>query len=97
MHNIKPETQYPACLLLTADHDDRVVPLHTMKFVAQLQETAGRVSSKPLLVRIDVKSGHGFGKPTAKKVRFKLYDHPTLIKLCLIQFLCEKLLENCYK
>ncbi|KAI0229206.1 Prolyl endopeptidase [Lamellibrachia satsuma] len=72
LHNIQPpaetKMQYPAVLLLTGDHDDRVVPLHSLKFIAQLQHLVGNCDKQrnPLLTRIDTKSGHGAGKPTAK-------------------------------
>lgn len=64
LHNIKPGTCYPATLITTADHDDRVVPGHSFKFAAALQAAQG--CAKPILIRIDTKAGHGHGKPTAK-------------------------------
>ena len=65
-HNIKKETAYPAILATTADHDDRVVPAHTFKYMARMQEyNAGKL---PVLIRIDTKAGHGAGKPTAKVI-----------------------------
>ena len=62
--------QYPATLLLTADHDDRVSPLHSFKFIAQLQHlfAARSAHTQPLLIRIETKAGHGMGKPTIKTV-----------------------------
>ena len=66
LHNTKPGTCYPATLAFTADHDDRVVPGHTFKFVATLQATQG--CANPILVRIETKAGHGAGKPTTKQI-----------------------------
>jgi prolyl oligopeptidase len=64
LHNIKPGTAYPPTLVTTADHDDRVVPAHSFKFAATMQEA--QVGSQPILIRIETKAGHGAGKPTAK-------------------------------
>jgi prolyl oligopeptidase len=58
LHNIKEGVEYPAVMITTADHDDRVVPAHSFKYAATLQEKAGK-SKNPLLIRIDVNSGHG--------------------------------------
>ncbi|XP_018603348.2 prolyl endopeptidase isoform X1 [Scleropages formosus] len=74
LHNLPPSRRdgpsYPAVLLLTADHDDRVVPLHTLKYCAALQHGVGNSpgQKQPLLVRVDTRSGHGAGKPTAKAI-----------------------------
>ncbi|GAB2787601.1 prolyl oligopeptidase family serine peptidase [Rhabdobacter roseus] len=59
LHNIKKGVNYPATLITTADHDDRVVPAHSFKYAATLQEVAGVGSTNPLLIRIDTNSGHG--------------------------------------
>ncbi|MFN6470251.1 MAG: prolyl oligopeptidase family serine peptidase [Nostoc sp. SerVER01] len=64
LHNLKPDTAYPATLITTADHDDRVVPAHSFKFAAALQ--ANHTGDAPVLIRIETKAGHGAGKPTAK-------------------------------
>jgi prolyl oligopeptidase len=66
LHNIKPGGHYPPTLITTADHDDRVVPAHSFKFAATLQ--AAQAGSEPTLIRIDVKAGHGAGKPTTKLI-----------------------------
>jgi prolyl oligopeptidase len=66
LHNIKKGTCYPATLVTTADHDDRVVPAHSFKFAATLQEAQG--CENPTLIRIDSKAGHGAGKPTSKMI-----------------------------
>jgi len=63
LHNIKPGTAYPATLITTADHDDRVVPGHSFKFAAALQ--AAQAGPAPTLIRIQTKAGHGYGTPTA--------------------------------
>jgi len=63
-HNLRPGTAYPPTLVTTADHDDRVVPAHSFKFAARLQET--HAGPAPVLIRIETKAGHGAGKPTAK-------------------------------
>lgn len=59
LHNIKEGGQYPATMITTADHDDRVVPAHSFKYAAELQAKAGKSSNNPLLIRIDTNSGHG--------------------------------------
>ena len=64
IHNIKENTNYPAILVTTADHDDRVVPAHSFKYIATLQEKCK--GSNPTLIRIETQAGHGGGKPTAK-------------------------------
>ena len=65
-HNLEPGTRYPATLVYTADHDDRVVPAHSFKFAAALQHA--HTGDTPVLIRIDTKSGHGAGKPTTKLI-----------------------------
>ena len=65
-HNLKPGTKYPATLVTTADHDDRVVPGHSFKFIARLQNC--QAGDAPVLARIETRAGHGAGKPTAKLI-----------------------------
>ncbi|MEM7594121.1 MAG: prolyl oligopeptidase family serine peptidase, partial [Cyanobacteria bacterium P01_A01_bin.83] len=64
LHNLQPGTKYPATMITTADHDDRVVPAHSFKFAAALQ--AAHQGDNPVLIRIETKAGHGAGKPTTK-------------------------------
>lgn len=64
LHNVRSGTKYPATLVTTSDHDDRVVPAHSYKFTAALQ--AAQAGDKPVLIRVETKAGHGGGKPTAK-------------------------------
>ena len=64
LHNVKAGVKYPATMVMTGDHDDRVVPAHSFKFAATLQEK--NASNKPTLIRIDSKAGHGAGKPIGK-------------------------------
>lgn len=66
LHNLKKGTQYPATLITTADHDDRVVPAHSFKFAATLQEA--HQGSNPVLIRVETQAGHGAGKPTSKLI-----------------------------
>ncbi|HEY6914487.1 MAG TPA: prolyl oligopeptidase family serine peptidase [Paludibacter sp.] len=66
LHNVKAGVKYPATMVMTGDHDDRVVPAHSFKFAATLQ--ASNSSNKPTLIRIDSKAGHGAGKPIGKQI-----------------------------
>ncbi|HWN45235.1 MAG TPA: prolyl oligopeptidase family serine peptidase [Thermoanaerobaculia bacterium] len=65
-HNLKPGTRYPATLVTTADTDDRVVPGHSFKFAARLQEA--QAGEAPVLIRIESRAGHGSGTPTSKLI-----------------------------
>ena len=64
LHNIKNDLNYPAVLVTTADHDDRVIPGHSFKYTATLQEKYK--GDNPVLIRVGVRAGHGGGKPTTK-------------------------------
>ncbi len=66
VHTIKVGAHYPSVLITTADHDDRVFPAHSFKYAAALQH--GQGGEAPILIRIEVKAGHGAGKPTSKKI-----------------------------
>jgi prolyl oligopeptidase len=66
LHNIKPGGHYPAVLITTSDHDDRVVPGHSFKYAATLQAAQG--NARPVLIRIETRAGHGAGKPVTKTI-----------------------------
>jgi prolyl oligopeptidase len=68
VHNVPKDKLFPALMVCTADHDDRVVPLHSYKYISQVQETVGSNPNQknPLVVRIETKAGHGAGKPMEK-------------------------------
>jgi len=65
-HNIKPDTYYPATMVITADTDDRVVPSHSFKFAAELQRA--QAGAAPILLRVESRAGHGSGTPTSKRI-----------------------------
>ena len=65
-HTLRPGVRYPSTMVTTADHDDRVVPAHSFKFAARLQES--HAGPNPVLIRIETKAGHGAGKPTSKQI-----------------------------
>ena len=68
LHNLKKGTCYPPTMVMTADHDDRVVPAHSFKFAAALQAAQAADCPSPALIRIESRAGHGAGKPTAKVI-----------------------------
>jgi prolyl oligopeptidase len=79
LHNIRPGVCYPATFITTADHDDRVVPLHSFKFAAALQ--AGQGCDAPILIRIETKAGHGAGKPTSKQIEEQADEWAFLVRV----------------
>lgn len=82
-HNLKKGTKYPPTLVTTADTDDRVVPGHSFKFAARLQEC--HEGANPVLIRIETKAGHGAGKPTAKQIEELADEFAFLVKTLGIQ------------
>jgi prolyl oligopeptidase len=87
LHNLKKGTKYPATLVTTADHDDRVVPAHSFKFAAAIQEAQS--GSDPVLIRIETKAGHGAGKPTAKVIDEAADRYAFLVKNLEMQAFAE--------
>ncbi|MFN2461672.1 MAG: prolyl oligopeptidase family protein [Candidatus Velthaea sp.] len=79
LHNLKAGVAYPATLITTADHDDRVFPAHSFKFAAQLQHVQS--GDAPTLIRIESKAGHGAGKPTAKLIAEAADRHTFLVRV----------------
>src|SRR5699024_11262883 len=69
VHNVKEGTEYPATMVTTGDHDDRVVPAHSFKYAAELQEK--QAGDNPVLIRIEVDAGHGAGTPVRKQTQQK--------------------------
>lgn len=87
LHNIKPGTNYPPTMVVTADHDDRVWPGHSFKFAAALQ--AAQAGDAPVLIRIETKAGHGAGKPTSKIIEEIADRWAFLIKTLEVKNLSE--------
>jgi len=84
LHNIRENTTYPAILVQTADHDDRVVPSHSFKYTAQLQHVVGEYKNQtqPLMIRVEEKAGHGSGKPVWKQIE-EYVDQYSFLQLVL--------------
>lgn len=83
LHNLKPGVKYPATLVTTADHDDRVVPAHSFKFAAALQ--AAQSADAPTLIRIETSAGHGAGKPTKKLIEEAADVYGFIVKVLKIE------------
>ncbi len=79
LHNLKPGTCYPATLVTTADHDDRVVPSHSFKYISALQAAQG--CANPVLIRIETRAGHGGGKPTQKIIEELTDEYAFLVRV----------------
>ena len=84
VHNCQPGVRYPATLITTADHDDRVAPAHAKKFAAALQEA--QAGAAPILLRVDVKAGHGAGKPTSKLIDEQADTYAFLFKALSVPY-----------
>ena len=82
LHNVDPTATYPPTLITTAEGDDRVVPMHSFKLVAELQHQAGGSSTNPLIMRVDTRAGHGMGKPTAKLIEEAADTYAFVLQHC---------------
>ena len=82
-HKIKPGVKYLPALVLTGDHDDRVIPGHSFKFAAALQ--AAQAGESPIIIRIQTKAGHGMGKPTAAIIDEWADIYTFLVKVLVIE------------
>ncbi len=78
LHNIRPGTSYPPILVTTGDHDDRVVPAHSFKYIATMQ--AAQAGTAPVLIRIETSAGHGGGKPTQKQIEEAADEYAFLVR-----------------
>ncbi len=78
LHNVKPGTKYPATLVTTSDHDDRVFPAHSFKYTAAMQ--SAQAGNSPVLIRIETNAGHGAGKPTTKQIQEQTDIYGFLVK-----------------
>jgi prolyl oligopeptidase len=78
LHNLRPGTEYPPTLISTADHDDRVFPAHSFKYAAALQ--AAQAGTKPVLIRVETRAGHGGGMPLAKRVELVVDQFTFLLR-----------------
>ncbi|MBK5213941.1 MAG: S9 family peptidase [Flavobacteriaceae bacterium] len=91
LHNVKEGVEYPATLITTGDHDDRVVPAHSFKFAAELQ--AKQTGSNPILIRIETDAGHGAGTPVSKTIE----QYADIFGFTLFNMGYEELPENINK
>jgi prolyl oligopeptidase len=79
VHNLKEGTRYPSTMVVTADHDDRVVPAHSYKFAAELQRT--HEGDNPVLIRIETRAGHGGGTPVSKRIEQTADQYAFLVRV----------------
>jgi prolyl oligopeptidase len=78
LHNIRPGVAYPATLITTGDHDDRVYPAHSFKYTAALQ--AAQTGSNPILIRVETRAGHGAGMPLSKRIEATVDQYAFLVR-----------------